>query len=76
MHIDEIAHIVNDVTPLGLAAGLAFIIYQLIAKKGRIRAISDNHLSDLPAMAATLERIEVTLQNVHAGIEYLKGKQS
>jgi len=71
----------NALSPLGLAAMLSFIIYQLVAKKGQIRTISENHLSGLPEMAATLERIEQalkgqqsTLSGIASDLSYLKGR--
>ena len=73
----------NSLTPLGLAAGLAVIIYQLTSKKGAIRTISENHLSGLPEMNATLLRMdetmkrqETTLLDIRDGINYLKGRSS
>lgn len=72
--VSTIVQALNAITPLGLAAGLAFVIYQLVAKKGQIRAISENHLSGLPAMEQTLLRIEETLGEIRDGINYLKGR--
>ena len=73
----------NSLTPLGLAGGLAFIIYHLTSKKGAVRGISENHLSGLPEMNATLRRIEesakrqeTTLIDIRDGTNYLKGRIS
>ena len=78
-----IASALNALTPLGLAGGLAFIIYHLISKKGVVRDISENHLSGLPEMNATLMRIEesmkrqeTTLHDIRDGTNYLKGRIS
>jgi hypothetical protein len=71
---DKIVHALNDITPLGLAAGLAFVIYSIIAKKGSIRLISDNHLSGLPEMFAMLQRIEQSLAEIRDTLNYLKGR--
>lgn len=64
----------NALSPLGLAAMLAFIIWQLVGKKGNVRKISDNHLSDMPEILATLQRIETGIGDVRDGINYLKGR--
>lgn len=71
----------NMLTPLGLAAGMAFIIYQFVAKKGSVKLISDNHLSGLPEMSDTLIRIEAsnrrqesTLNDIAKDISYVKGR--
>jgi hypothetical protein len=69
-----IVEFLNSLTPLGLAGGLAYIIYQLVAKRGTVRTISDNHLSGLPEMAASLERMERTLLEIRDGISFLKGR--
>ena len=73
--------VLNALTPLGLAGGLAYIIYHLIAKKGRVRTISDNHLSGLPALENTVQKIlesagrqEETLGEIRDGINFLRGR--
>jgi hypothetical protein len=79
--LTPIVSILNGLSPVGLAGMLAFIIYHLVAKKGRVRAISDNHLSGLPEMAATLIRIEESnkrqesvLSNISNDISFVKGR--
>lgn len=54
----------NALTPLGLAAGLGYIIYHMIAKNGNIRTISDNHLSDLPEIAEAMKDMAQILQRI------------
>lgn len=73
--------VLNSLTPLGLCAGLAFIIWQFASKKGSVRLISENHLSGLPDMAHTLvqlvdsnKRLEATLLEIRDGLNYLKGR--
>lgn len=65
-----------------------YVVYSILAPKGRIRLISDNHLSGLPAMHASLnaikesndrqEKIQMdTLQaisGVAQDIAYVKGR--
>jgi len=79
--VENVVSALNTITPLGMAAGLGFIIYLLIAKRGPIRTISENHLSGLPEMHATLIRMEEsdrrqegTLSEIRDGINYLKGR--
>ena len=70
-----VVSILNTVHPLGLAAGLAYIIYQLVSKRGTINTIahnqheiSSNHLSGLPEMAETLRRIETNTSDINKGV--------
>lgn len=64
--VKTLVTMLNTLTPLGLAAGLAFIIYHLTAKHGNIRLISENHLSGLPEDSARLERIETQNDRIEA----------
>lgn len=71
----------NKITPLGLAAGLAYIVYSIAAKKGRVRLISDNHLSGLPTLEANIgalvessKRQEAILGAIAGDLNYLKGR--
>lgn len=66
--------LLNNLTLPGIVALLAYIVYLLVSKNGPIKAISDNHLSGLPEMNATLLRIEVTMNEVRDGINFLKGR--
>jgi hypothetical protein len=66
--------LLNGLSPIGIIAILAYIVYLLISKNGPVKAISDNHLSGLPEMNATLLRIEVTMNEVRDGINFLKGR--
>lgn len=54
----------NAVTPLGMAAGLGYIIYHMIAKNGNIRTISENHLSDLPEITDAMRGVVQILQRI------------
>ena len=72
--LSQLLGYLNALTPLGLAGGLAYIVYLLVGKRGPINSISDNHLSSLPDMVATLERIEKALCEIRDGISYLKGR--
>lgn len=82
-YLHVIVHALNDITPLGMAAGMGLIIYQLVAKKGTIKTISDNHLSDLPGIAANLAKLvesagrqEESLGKIRDDINYLKGRSA
>ena len=79
--VKSIVEALNSITPLGLAAGLAYIIYQLAGRKGRLRNISENHLSGLPELEqnvtnllAAMLRLEQTMGEVRDGINFLKGR--
>lgn len=74
MDITTVIAALNSVTPLALAAGLAYIIYLQIKNKKTVSSISDNHLSGLPEMSATLIRMETTLNTIAADIAYVKGR--
>lgn len=55
----------NSLSPLGLAAGLGYVIYLLVRGKqhvqGEIHQIRTNDLHELGDMAETLRRIEVKI---------------
>ena len=72
--LHTIVHALNDITPLGLAAGLAFVIYQIVGKGGWGQTLTNNHLSGLPEIQASLERIEETLVAIRDDMNYLKGR--
>lgn len=86
--VGTIVTMLNMLTPLGLAGGLTFIIYQIVSKKGSVKMLSDNHLSGLPEMLDTLksidtgtqsqarilETIRVDISETAKGVEYLKGR--
>ena len=66
--------LLNSLSPIGVIGLLAYIVYLMISKKGPIQVISNNHLSGLPEMNATLLRIESTISEVRDGINYLRGR--
>jgi hypothetical protein len=82
--VHTLVHALNDITPMGLAAGLAIIVYQMVGKRGVARRVADNHLSDLPTIKTSLEsisrhlegvpRMERSLLDIRDGMHYLKGK--
>jgi len=79
--VHMLIHALNDLTPLGLCGGLAFIIYLAVSKNGPVRKLSDNHLSDLPKIAKSLEKLvdsssrqETDLSLIRDGINELKGR--
>lgn len=65
----------NSLTPLAVIGLLSFIVYLLVSKKGPVRKISENHLHDLPTMAATLIRMEVVLEEIRDGITILRERR-
>lgn len=64
----------SHLTPLGVMALLAYIIYLLVATKGPVKQIGLNHLHGLPDMAETLSRMEQTLMEIRDGINFLRGR--
>jgi hypothetical protein len=65
----------NALSPLGVIGLLAYIVYLLVAKRGPVKAISDNHLSGLPQMAATLARMEAILEDISDGVTILRERR-
>lgn len=77
----SIVESLNALSPLGLAAGLAYIIYmQIKAQRGQNK-IASNHLHPLPEMNETLKRIEenqrdqnMMLNDIRTSQEYIKAR--
>lgn len=83
---------ITSLTPWGFAmvmsCGMLYLIFSIVHPKGRIRLISDNHLSGLPEMHATLTSIKESnmrqekilgdvsekISNVQADMGYVKGR--
>jgi len=73
--------VLNDVTPIGAIGLLAYAIVLLVRQKKTVNSIAHNHLSGLPDMHATLdkiaggiERIEHSLATVATQVTYLTAK--
>lgn len=66
--------LLNSLSPLAVIGLLAYIVFLMVAKKGPIATISNNHLSGLPEMAASLERMERTLGEIRDGMNYVRGR--
>ena len=78
----------NTLSPLGLAGLMGFILYHMVAKKGSVKTLSENHLSGLPDILVTLQSIDGSSKRQEAllgeirddlsetakGVEYLKGR--
>lgn len=56
--MQELLSIIQGFSPIAAIALSLVIIYQLVQKDKKIENISDNHLSCLPDMTKTLERLE------------------
>lgn len=61
----------NGLTPLGIIGMLGLIIFMMVKAKDakaemdtKVASITDNHLHDLPAMAANLEKTVEVLQRI------------
>ena len=70
----DIITALNAITPLGLAAGLAIIIYLQIKNKGRVNHLATNHFHELPQMAADIRAMRELLQTVNDNVVYLKAR--
>ena len=73
----DIITALNAITPLGLAAGLAIIIYLQIKNRGRVNHIATNHLHnlhELPQVAADIRAMRELLQTVNDNVVYLKAR--
>ena len=73
--VKGIVEALNTVSPLGLAAGLAYLIYvQLKGKTAvdtKVDSLATNHLHDLPEAIEILRRIEIKISEEFA---YLRAK--
>jgi hypothetical protein len=71
----SVFEMLNAVSPLGLAALLAYVIYLLVKGKtstdAKVETIATNHLHGLPEMADTLKEIQLTLTSLDA---YLRAR--
>lgn len=67
----EVIHALNALTPLGLAGGLAYVIFLLVRNQ---RRLTSNHLHDLPDMAQALIRIEATLKDINDNLIYVRAR--
>ena len=51
----------NTLSPLAVIALLGVVIFFLVKGRGEVQSIASNHLSGLPEILETLQRIEVKL---------------
>jgi hypothetical protein len=83
--LKSIVAVANQLSPLGAIALLSGVVYQLVAKRGTLRRLTDNHAShaqsSLEQIAITLERVATssekqlnTLQAIQTDIAFVKGK--
>lgn len=74
----EIVTLLGDLSPLGVIALLAYVVYLLISKDGPLMTIRDNHLHTIEGamerLADNSDRQTELLADIKAGIEYLKGR--
>lgn len=70
----EIIQTLNGITPLGLAAGLAYVIYLQVTNRGRVANLETNHLHELPEMANTLRRIEAAMTEMRSDVVHIKAR--
>jgi hypothetical protein len=70
----EMLNVLNSLQPLGVIGLLAVVIFLLVKNRSEVAEIGDNHLHDLPAVVASLGRMEGLLQSINNNIIYLKAK--
>lgn len=56
--LKTVVETLNMLSPLGLAAGLGFIIWKLIEGNNSLETVKTNHLHPLPEITETLRRME------------------
>lgn len=79
----------NTLSPLAVIALLGVVLFMLVKAKGarlldipigqekiasQVDLISNNHLSDLPKMVESLQRMEALLQNINDNIIYIRAR--
>jgi hypothetical protein len=81
MELQTIANALNSISPLGLAAALAYIIYLQVKTKRDVKVVSNNHLSGLPQLERDVqELVTITkaqnqlLQTMNDNIIYIKAR--
>lgn len=62
--MSELIQFLTNLSPLGLAGILALIVYLQVKNAKHTAQISDNHLSGLPEMQATLEQVLAALSRM------------
>jgi hypothetical protein len=72
----ELLNTLNGMSPLAVIALLGLVIYLLVKQRAQTATISDNHLSGLPEMARTLERIEASINDMARDVTWLRAKSN
>ena len=84
MDIEIVVKTLNALSPLGLAAGLAFVIYLLVKGKTasdvKLDTIKGNDLHELPTMAEDIRTMAMTMQRIESKMNeefgYLRGRMN
>ena len=74
--LEAILPLLNNLTPLGVIALSLVIIYMQMKNQKATDLIAGNHLSGLPEMQATLERIEAKMEKACDSLTYLVAKSN
>lgn len=69
----EIFHLINSVSPLGLAALLGYVVYLQVKNQRRVKELGMNHFGEV---IGALSRIEHTLQAIREDVVYLRARQN
>ena len=64
----------NTLSPLAIIGLLALVLLLQQKNKKALTDVADNHLHDLPDMAASLQRIESLLLDIKDNTVYLKAR--
>ena len=66
----------NALTPLGLAGGLAYVIYLLVKNQRKVHAIGANHLHELPQMAADIRAMRERMDSMNEHVVYIRARMN
>lgn len=58
----------NGLSPLAIIGLLGVVIYQLVMSKSQVATIQENHLHDLPTIAADVRSMVETLQRMEVSM--------
>lgn len=76
----DVLKAIAELSPIGVIALLAYVVYLLVAQKGPVKKIAENHNGNpsieglLNQLVASSSRQEQTLSEIRDGLNYLKGR--
>lgn len=76
----EILSLLNSLSPLGLAALLALVLYNMSSARKEVTSLRDNHLHEVTdamvVITAAIQRMEVSLARIETLVIRLNGETS